>query len=179
MNILKLVLVLAIVGIQSHCSQEFTFQRFAVMAPQKLGKVSLSVNAGEYSVLQAGKTHKIESYDVDPVLRKMDTKQLAKFQQNNSVAIGQLSDGSFKVDAKLGLKGGGVFGAWLGSTLGYGLVTLTGHGLIQIVSLCTGPLFYAPVSATLTKMFAIPIHAAASAAGIACGVSGAVVTGPV
>ena len=43
-----------------------------------------------------------------------------------------------------------------GAYLGYGAVTLVGHGLIHGVAALTGP-GYGPVSTTLEKMFAIPI----------------------
>lgn len=178
MNQLKLVFALSLVSIQSYCSQEFTFKRFAVMSPQKLGKVSLSVNAGEYSVLQAGKSHKIENHDVDPVLRKMNTEQLAKFQKNNSVAVNQLSDGSFKVDAKLGLKGGGVLGATIGAWIGKGLVYIGAYSAIGVISACT--FAAAPVTfAALTAAWAVPIEAASMAGAVAGGMVGGVATGPV
>lgn len=116
------------------------------------------------------------------ILNELNNKEASKLAAllatTAYLSISKMNDGEYSIHAKTRLLGGGVGGAWLGSTLGYGAVTFVGYGSIHLIALCTGPA-YVPVAATLTKMFSIPIHAAASAAGVAGGVAAGVATGPV
>lgn len=131
-----------------------------------------------YSLQVNGLSREVNSYDVDARLRSMNGEQLGRLAAIGGLKAHQMSNGDYRIEIGGGLKGGGAFGAWLGSTLGYGAVSLVGYGTIHLVALCTGP-GYAPVAATLTKMLAVPIHGAACAAGVAGGLAGGVATGPV
>ena len=131
-----------------------------------------------YNLQMGNVNREIKSYDVDARIRSMNGEQLGRLAAIGGLKAHKMSNGDYRIEIGGGLKGGGAFGAWLGSTLGYGAVTFAGHGAIHLVSLCTGPL-YVPVSATLTKMLAVPIHAAACTAGVAGGLAVGVATGPV
>lgn len=124
--------------------------------------------------------HTLQSHQLSKELRNVPTEKLSKMLTAGAyLRVNRSLDGSqYSVDLQQRVRGGGAFGAWLGATIGYGGVTLVGHGAIHLIALCTGPA-YTPVSATLEKMLAIPIHKAAISAGVAIGMAGAVATGPV
>jgi hypothetical protein len=149
-----------------------------LFAQRSLGQVSVFKTEEGFAIEKDGERTSVEPYRVESTLRKMDNQQLAKFLTAGYLSVQKSSDGEYGLESHARVKGGGLWGAWVGSVLGYGAVTLAGHGTIQAVSLCTGPL-YKPVSITLTKMFAIPIHKAACAAGVAGGLALGVATGPV
>ena len=94
------------------------------------------------------------------------------------LSINSVEENEYSLKLNGRLHGGGIGGAWLGSTLGYGLVSFLAHGLILAASCLAGPAQPAAF-VTLEKMFAIPIHSAACAAGVAGGVNVGVATGPV
>ena len=165
----KLLLLVAMFSLQLVGSQ---------YVPDKLGNARILLLKKGFAVQRDGKKYKIAEHNLDQTLRKMSSEQRSKYFSKGHVELNQLSDGEYSLKANPKLKGGGVFGAWLGSTLGYGLVTFAGHGAIQLIAVCTGP-FYVPVSGTLHKMLAVPIHTAATTAGIAGGIAGGVATGPV
>ncbi|MCX5922227.1 MAG: hypothetical protein NTX86_02775 [Candidatus Dependentiae bacterium] len=120
----------------------------------------------------------VNSYDTDKLLRGRKINDIIKYGTVGKFKLSQYDNGEYKVDAVVELKGGGIGGAWVGSTIGYGLVTFLGHGTIQLIAVCTGPVFYTATAGTLHKMMAIPIHKAATAAGIAGGIALGVATGP-
>lgn len=121
---------------------------------------------------------RVQKHDTHPVLRKANIKTLAKYGAHNKFVVRNFDNGHYSVEPASELRGGGAIGAVIGSTLGYGLVTFVGHGCIQIAGICSGPAYY-PVVASLEKMCAVPIHLAATKAGVAGGVIGGVATGPV
>jgi len=142
-------------------------------------RVAIIRNSDGYHVIHDGKDHAVKSYDADALLRKMNPMQFKGFiNAGGSIRVNKLDNGDYVLRSFVPGKGGGVIGGWIGSVVGYGAVTAAGHGAIHLVALCTGPLY--PVTAsTLHKMLAIPIHQAATAAGVAVGLAAAVATGPV
>ncbi|HLB40284.1 MAG TPA: hypothetical protein VJJ83_00710, partial [Candidatus Babeliales bacterium] len=129
-------------------------------------------------VTEAG-SFPIQRHYVDKELRGIPSHQLSKVLSAGAYLQLNKHDKQDEYSLRLHgrLPGGGPFGAWAGATLGYGLVTFVGHGVIELVSVCTGPA-YVPVSQTLHKMLAAPIHSAAVSVGIAGGIAGGVLTGP-
>ncbi len=155
-------------------------EKASVFAPSHLGKIALFHDEEGLHVLKDGERHQVKNHLLDWSLQNIskDSPKLKRFLKNGYIDVNQAENGEYLLEARDRLKGGGVFGAWLGSTLGYGLVSFAGHSVILGVSLFAGPAqpaaFYA-----LEKMFAIPIHSAACAGGVAGGVALAVATGPV
>ena len=132
-----------------------------------------------FRVLDGQQEQVVQPHFVDPLLKRMSPEQLKTFvEQGNRIKAIKMSDGEYRLEKNVPGLGGGVVGAWIGSALGYGAVTFACHGTIHLVALCTGP-FYVATAGTLHKMLAIPIHHAATATGIACGLAAAVATGPV
>jgi len=71
-----------------------------------------------------GQVHQIHKYDVDPMIRQMNKKQLKAFLKHGYITTAKMSNGEHKVKAHARIKGGG----WLlGTALG-GLVRLVGYG---------------------------------------------------
>jgi hypothetical protein len=171
-------LLLSLLSIQSHASQAFSIKESAVFAPQRLGQIKLRYDEQGYSVIQNGKSHKIESYDVDPLLRKMNREQLKKFQQKGLISVNQADNGEFSLKAGAKLRGGGPGGATIGAYVGKFLVHFVAHGTILIVGACTGPAAPATI-ASLEATFLPTIEAASNVGAIAGGIIGGVATGPV
>ncbi len=135
-----------------------------------------------YKIAVNGQEHKVKSYDIDSRLRSLDHKQLGRLARVGVLKAYKMDNGDYRVEIGGGLKGGGAFGAWLGSALGYGGVHAITGGLCFIVSspayLLGGPAgaaVHAGVSAVAHSL----VQPVAIAAGVAAGVSGAVLTGPV
>ncbi len=133
----------------------------------------------EFKIIDGDRTQIVPSHLVSPLLKRMSPEQFKAFlAQGNRIRAIKSTDGVYRLEESIQGLGGGLVGAWIGSALGYGAVTAAGHGTIHLVALCTGP-FYVVTAGTLHKMLAIPIHHAATAAGVAAGLTLAVATGPV
>ena len=156
-------------------------EKTSVFTPSRLAKIALFHDEEGFHVLKDGEKYQVKNHLLDRSLRNIskDSSKLKRFLKNGYIVVNQAENSDeYLLETRDRLKGGGAFGAWLGSTLGYGLVSFAGHGIILGVSLFAGPAqpaaFY-----TLEKMFAIPIHSAACAGGVAGGITLAVATGPV
>jgi hypothetical protein len=127
--------------------------------------------------MKGSKIRKINSYDVDPVLRKMNDEQLVKALVGAKIRVSQFSNKDYKLELAGGLKGGGVGGATLGFYAGKFLVHFIGHGTILVVSALTGPA--APATAAALEATFLPaIEAASNVGGIAGGIIGGTASGP-
>jgi len=149
----------------------------SIIAPRGMGNIKVQFDNGDFTVQKGSEKQLTQSCFNDPALRNLNKAKLCALLKNGYIQVKPHGNG-YCLDAHQRLNGGGFFGAWAGSILGYGGVTFIGHGLIHGVAALTGP-FYAPTAATLTTMCAAPIHAAATAAGVGVGMIGAVATGPV
>ena len=156
-------------------------ERASVFAPSRLAKIALFHNEEGFHTLKNGATPQVKNHFLDQSLQDIskDDSKLKEFLKNGYIVVNQAENSDeYLLETRDRLKGGGAFGAWLGSTLGYGLVSLAGHGVLFSASLFAGPA--QPVAfVTLVKMFAIPIHSAACAGVVAGGITLAVATGPV
>ncbi len=156
-------------------------ERASVFAPSRLAKIALFHNEEGFHTLKNGATPQVKNHFLDQSLQDIskDDSKLKEFLKNGYIVVNQAENSDeYLLETRDRLKGGGAFGAWLGSTLGYGLVSFAGHGALLGVSLLAGPAQPAAFTA-LEKMFAIPIHSATCTAGVAGGLAVAVATGPV
>lgn len=172
---MKLLLLLALLPIPLFSME---IQKQNLFVPVSIGKIRLFKTDEGFIVQEKGAMVPVESHRVDITLRTMNKKKLATFLHAGYLSVNKNNDNNYSIQSHGRMRGGGIFGAWLGSTIGYGADTFAGYGAIHLASACTGPL-YAATFATLTQMYAIPIHTAATTAGIALGVTTAVATGPV
>jgi len=95
-----------------------------LIASHELGAVTLRHDGMSFHVRQGDALHKVESYDVDPVLRKINKSNLGAYLKQGRIGVTKLSDGSFALRSHMqGLGGGPVAGAiayWLTKSLCYG-----------------------------------------------------------
>ncbi|HEX2977886.1 MAG TPA: hypothetical protein VHO47_02090 [Candidatus Babeliales bacterium] len=152
--------------------------KLSLLASHKLGAVQLEKDDKGFHILQNGKKTPVNSYDVDPLLRKMNCDQLKAFQKHGYVTGKKLSNGEYTIKAHVRGKGGGIGGASAGFYLGKFSVYFVGHGAILIAAACTGPAF--PVTFKALELTLSPaIEAASNTVAIGCGVIGGTATGPV
>lgn len=149
-----------------------------LLASHDLGAVTLRHDGMSFHVRQGGALHKVESYDVDPVLRKVNKANLGAFLKAGKIGVVKMSDGSFALHSHIQGLGGGVFGANFGFFAGKFAVHFVGQGLIQVAALCTGPA-YGVTLASLEACLLPEIEAFSNVVGCATGIATAVATGPV
>lgn len=141
------------------------------------GSLDVYKTKNGFRVLKDGVKHKVNKYDVDPLLKKMDDTQLEKFLANGYLHLKQNDAGEYSIDAKVRGLGGGAGGATAGFYVGKFTVHFLAHGTIALIALATGPA--APVTAaSLEATFLPAIEAASNIGGIAGGIVGGVATGP-
>lgn len=121
----------------------------------------------------------VHSYDVDPLLKKMNSEQLAQFQRAAGYIVAKrLSNGEYKLRARVNGVGGGILGAEVGFFAGKFAVHFVAHGAILIVGACTGPAAPATIAA-LECTFMPFIEATSNVAAIGTAIVVATATGPV
>lgn len=150
----------------------------SVFVPEKLGKMELYHNRQGFYVRKDDQKIKIQKYFTDPMVRNLDKKQLKAFLEGGYLMVNQMEGGELSLKSKIRLEGSGVLGASIGAFLGKAAVYVVGHGAIQVVALCTGPLYPVTVLA-LEGCLAVPIEAASMAGAVAGGLALGVATGPV
>jgi len=95
-----------------------------LLAPHDLGAVTLRHDGMSFHVRQGGALHKVESYDVDPVLRKVNKSNLGAYLKAGKISVARMSDGSFALRSHVkGLGGGpisGMIAYWATKSLCYG-----------------------------------------------------------
>ncbi len=99
------------------------------------------------------------------------------------VTVGQNSEGEYTLKSNMRLLGGGCFGAWAGCWFG----KIAAVGASQLLILCVsapcvfigGPAMAGLVHKTLTIATAPAVAATSTAIGLAAGIAGATMTGPV
>lgn len=153
-------------------------EQHQISAPSALGALKLLRTEDGFSVLKNNVEHEVKSHDVDPVLKKLTNKQLASVLAGTRIRVTQFDNEDYKLALSAGLKGGGFGGATFGFYAGKFTILFLGHGTMQVAALLTGPA-YLPTLAALEGCFAIPLHAASNVVGLGCGITGAVLTGPV
>ncbi len=158
-------------------------QRSPVFARAELGHIQVSLDEEGFHVIQNGESHNVQSYDVDKALRSMSTAQFAKFLEDNYVIVSQFDNGDFNIRMGVRTLGGGVWGAvgaaWVCKFVASGIC----HGAIVLisggVSLVATPAVGLTVGLALESTFGPAIEAFTTAAALAGGIAGAVITGPV
>lgn len=150
---------------------------------QRLGNILIYRTQDGFNVIKDGTIHPVHSYDVDPVLRRLDNHQLARVLQTCHIRVSQMSNEDYKLTLQAGLKGGGIWGATIGCFVGKFVASVVCHGAIALVAAGTcmvaGPVAGYAVGAGLEGTFGAAIETTTTTAAIAAGITGAVLTGPV
>lgn len=154
----------------------------ARFASHKLGKIDVYHNNGEFQIMHNNKMHTVENHCLDKPLREINTKQLATFLAHGHLAINKTDSGEFTIRANDHLKGGGALGATIGCWTGRFVTQAIGYSIvapiIALPALVGGPVAYGIAVAGAAGTIAPIVESASTAAAIAGGMIGAVVTGP-
>lgn len=151
----------------------------AVFIPTRFGDIKLYHSDKGFRVYdQDDKKHKLQNCFLDPVLRNIKREELATLLENGYLVMNRNHDGDYSLKATVRTVGGGVIGCAIGAFLGKAVVHVVGHGVILVISACTGPAAKITFVA-LEGCFAPAIELASIKGAIAGGMIGAVATGPV
>ena len=157
--------------------------RHLVCAPKGLGKVGLSLDNDGFVVKHNGQRTRVNNYDLDKSLRGMDAKRLEAIQKAGAaIMVNKMSNGEFALRMNPNLQGGLVWGAHAGFWVGKFATNFVCHGTIITVSSIVGlvnPAAGLTLGTSLETTFAAPIEVLSNTIGLACGVGGAVATGPI
>lgn len=181
----KILAVLAIfLALPGYASQCVKIQKSSVFIPSSIGKARLIHDTKGFAVKQQGKLHRVNSYDVDPQLRKITPAQLAAFMKNDGrLTLSKIGDKDFGVKLAGNLRGGGPIGAAIGAFLGKAAVSVVGHGAILVVStgagLVGGPAAFWATGVALESTCGAAIEAYSMTGAVAGGIAGGVATGPI
>jgi hypothetical protein len=137
----------------------------------------------QFHVIRNNTDTPVEAAFVDKEVRNMDNEVFTKFIESGGyLRIVQMDDGNLALHANMRGLGGGFWGAAAGFWTGKILVHVGSQLLILGASAAVGVVcpFAAPaVYSGLTAATAIPVEAASNVVGLATGITGAVITGPV
>ena len=121
---------------------------------------------------------RIEPCNTDKLFRDLGLKDTIKYAFQGRFKVIGIENGNYKIDALMGLKGGGVFGANFGFWFGKFIVHFLSHGAIAIISAFTGPASYV-TALSLEGTFITGIETASNVSAVACGIFFGTLTGPV
>lgn len=128
--------------------------------------------------LEQDKVQRIQRAHIDKELLDVPADKMEQVLQHMALRPVKMDNGKYVLHAHGRIKGGGVGGATFGFFAAKFAVHFVCHGVIFIVAACTGPA--APATAAAIEACALPfIESASNLAGLAGGIAGGVVTGPV
>lgn len=171
----------------SVCGLNAMDRQSALMVPSRLGNVALlHDDENGFRVLrEQGEVVPVQRANMDKELRGLKNEKLMGLvKAGGYLKLNQMeNDGEYTIKAGHRLPGGGLFGAYAGSALGFFAVNLLGQGLIGCVSVpvsifCT-PAAGVAVHAALNKVVTPLIQPLAWTVGTATGIAAGVATGPV
>jgi hypothetical protein len=157
--------------------------------PTSTYAVAYRNQTGNYHVLEVDKDgnpgvdKEVEAAFTDKFLRNISNDTLQKFiEEGGYIQIRKMSDGEYVLHAQMRGVGGGFWGAVAGFWTGKVAVHIGSQLLILGTSAVVGlicPPIAPAVYAGLTSATAIPVEIASNHVGLATGIAGAVITGPV
>jgi hypothetical protein len=179
-RIITLSLMMAIPCVQA---AQIRLSDKSVVGRGKLGELALYHSDDEgYSAMHNGIEKLICPTRIDPVLRKLNSTSLEILQEKSDFVVSEDSRGELTLKLQQKLNGGGLGGTQAGFIAAKFVTHFVGHGLIwgasALISMgCppAGALFKVTATATLTPF----IEAASNVAGLAGGIVGGTLTGPV
>jgi hypothetical protein len=144
--------------------------------------VGISRRDGNYIVIRRGKEYRVETYNTDHLLRKLDDTSFAEFVKQGTIRVKELDEHEYRLTTHVPGYGGGILGATIGVVGGKMLV----HGTAQVIYFSAAGLvgiFCPPaapiVLATLEATFTAPVEAASNVVAVGMGIALGSATGPV
>jgi hypothetical protein len=154
-----------------------------VLVSHKLGDVKLYHTYEGFKVQAGDECHTVQKAWIDPMLRKMNAKQLQAFLGKGYISINKLDNNEYSLKAKVRGLGGGLGGATAGAVIGgsavqfsYGVAT---YAVGATAALVAGPAVATGVVAVWTLFTFAPAAVATKVAMIGGGIAGGVMTGPI
>lgn len=119
----KFFLLFSVVSISLSLSASL-IQQDALFIPAKLGTLQVMHDDNGFRINKDGTSYDVDSFSVDPLLRKMKKEQMKKFLMSGRIMVNQATDGGYTLKSAVNLKGGGpVSGAiayWVTKSLCWG-----------------------------------------------------------
>ncbi len=132
-----------------------------------------------FRVFDGQQEHMVKPYFVDSLLKRMNPEQVQRFiERGNRIRAIRLSDGEYRLQAMVPVKGGGGAGAAAGVILGHALVWGACHTAAAVASFFGTPAAGVAVE-TAISMASPAIEATAMKVGIGLGIFFGVATGPI
>lgn len=153
----------------------------SIFARSDVGNFDLYHDNSGFTVIQDGKMFPIERHSLDLVLRKIDHKQLKKFQKLGYIHVKKNDENQFSLVSNLRVRGGGAGGATAGFWLGRLAAQTVGYGIVALVALPAmvgGPVAYSVAVAGLAGTCAPLIESASHIVAIGTAITAGVATGP-
>jgi hypothetical protein len=131
-----------------------------------------------FRVFDGQQEHTVKPYFVDSLLKRMNLEQVQRFiERGNRIRVIRLSDGEYRLQAMVPVKGGGLFGASAGFWVGKIGVEVICHAAIWTTALIPG--VGVGIATGLEASLAPIIEAASNTVAVGLGIAGGVATGPV
>ncbi len=147
-------LTLSLVSLDSYSMN--SLQSIEILGHDTIADATVCYNQGRFFVNHEGNLCLVKGYDTDPLLRKMDNKQLKAFlDKNGYITVKKLSDDSYKLTAHARIKGGGPISGWIGywgtKAVGYGTISLAATASIKAIAVKCGLVAGAKTAAVAAK----------------------------
>jgi len=144
-----------------------------IQASHRLGDLSVSLSDEGFKVNDS----LVQRYNMDKDLRDIKRAQLARLLTAGSyIAVNQSNNDEYSLQLQQRIRGGGVIGASIGSSVGFFGTLFVGASAIVITSWAAGPLSPAVIYTGLTGAGPM-LLAQAKINGIAGGILGGTITG--
>jgi len=141
---------------------------------------TLNISAHDFSIIKGKQAIPVRSEHLDSILRTINSEQDFTDYVNagNGFRAYKDEESNYRLESKIGLRGGGIGGANVGFWLGKGLTYAVGYGLVNTVAAFSGSA--APGVVPAANLMAAPvIEAWSNSVGIGFGILGGLFTGPV
>ncbi len=147
-------LTLSLVSLDSYSMN--SLQSIEILGHDTIADATVCYNQGRFFVNHEGNLSLVKGYDTDPLLRKMDNKQLKSFLDKGYITVKKLSDDTYKLTAHGRIKGGGPVSGWIGywgtKAIGYGTISLAATASIKAIGVKLGITAGAKTVATVAKV---------------------------
>lgn len=163
---------------------EIIVPRGCISSPARLGALSAVADKHGFAVIKDGQETRVHNYDVDPVLRRANKKQLLHLLKQHRLRITQFDNDDFRLALSSELKGGGpLLAAWFYSgtkvaCYGAGLAAMGGAiaatGGVAGVGLAVGGTVATAGASTAVAATAAGVTAAAANVGVGAAALGSV-----
>ena len=183
MQAISKTLLLSIFAIFSTQAMETAIQikPSSLFSRTDVGEFELYHSNNGFTVVQDGEEFAVEQHAMDPVLRKMNTKQVEKFQNRGYIQVKKNDRNQFSLTSQVRARGGGAGGATAGFWIGRFAAQTVGYGIVAVAALpalAAGPFAYSVAVMGLAGTCAPMIESTSHAVAIGTAIILGTATGP-